>query len=199
MKRSKKPGGEQQVQTTRTREVTVVDFKVGTPGKYTADVPGRVRDLSKLGLTILQIASAIGVRETLLQKWMREKPEVRQAYEEGAHVFNYGVELALLQRALGFEYTEVKHVDGVDAIGRPYRYSTKTVKRVLPDVTAGIYWTKNRSPERWRDPNNNNVNLTQVNNNLLVQMEKTLSGSQMEFVRNVARVMAQQNDVSRGE
>jgi hypothetical protein len=27
----------------------------------------------------------------------------------------------------------------------------KYIEHVPPDVTAGIYWTKNRMPERWRD------------------------------------------------
>jgi hypothetical protein len=200
MQRSKGPEGKQKEQTMRTREITVVDFKAGAPSKYTGDMPGRVRELARLGLTIVQIAVGIGVKEGLLRKWLQDKPEVREAYDQGKHIFDYGIELALQQRALGFEYTEVKHIEGVDAIGRPYSFTTTTKKRALPDVTACIYWTKSRSPERWRDPNSNtNVNLTQVNNNMLVRMEKVLTPEQMEMVRNVARISAQQNNVSRGE
>jgi hypothetical protein len=35
--------------------------------------------------------------------------------------------------------------------GRSKPVYAKYIEHVPPDVTAGIYWTKNRMPERWRD------------------------------------------------
>jgi hypothetical protein len=50
-------------------------------------------------------------------------------------------------RANGFHYDAVKIF--CDKNGRvtkvPYR------EYVIPDVTAGIFWLKNRDPEHWRD------------------------------------------------
>lgn len=61
------------------------------------------------------------------------------------------VENALLRRALGFEYKEVIEEETKLANGMVKKY-TKTVKRVaLPDVTAQIFWLKNRRPDRWRE------------------------------------------------
>ncbi|MDD5356326.1 MAG: hypothetical protein PHY56_07320, partial [Candidatus Omnitrophica bacterium] len=38
---------------------------------------------------------------------------------------------------------QIKHTD---------TYKTKvTVKEVIPDVTAQIFWLKNRQPDKWRD------------------------------------------------
>lgn len=40
----------------------------------------------------------------------------------------------------------------------------EVVKHILPDVTAGIFWLKNRQPEKWRDkPNNNTGNEAEKN------------------------------------
>ena len=57
------------------------------------------------------------------------------------------VENALLKRALGYEYKEVseKFEGGV----LTERKITK--KHVVPDITAQIFWLKNRKPEEWRD------------------------------------------------
>jgi hypothetical protein len=53
------------------------------------------------------------------------------------------VERALLKRALGFEYTEVRtDVEN----GR----ITKTKKYAEPDVRAALTWLYNRDPERWK-------------------------------------------------
>ena len=50
-------------------------------------------------------------------------------------------------RANGFHYDAVKIF--CDKNGRvtkvPYR------EYVIPDVTAGIFWLKNRDPQHWRD------------------------------------------------
>jgi hypothetical protein len=56
------------------------------------------------------------------------------------------VERSLYQRAIGFEYDAVKVFN---AKGRPLVVPYRHV--VPPDVTAQIFWLKNRRPERWRD------------------------------------------------
>lgn len=57
------------------------------------------------------------------------------------------VENALLKRALGYEYmeerAEISEKDGRKVI--------QTVKQVIPDTAAQIFWLKNRRPDRWRD------------------------------------------------
>lgn len=52
-----------------------------------------------------------------------------------------------IERALGYSYTEIKEkYEGQDLAER-----TVTKKQVVPDVTAQIYWLKNRKPGDWRD------------------------------------------------
>jgi hypothetical protein len=60
----------------------------------------------------------------------------------------YRVERSLYQRAVGYNYTAVKIFMPANRSQPVYAEYTE---HVPPDVTAGIYWTKNRMPERWRD------------------------------------------------
>lgn len=57
------------------------------------------------------------------------------------------VENALLKRALGYEYMEER----VEISEKDGRKVIQTVKTVIPDTTAQIFWLKNRRPDRWRD------------------------------------------------
>ena len=57
------------------------------------------------------------------------------------------VELALLTKALGYDYQETRE-----------EWSEKTGERTItqdhhvgPDVRAQIFWLKNRCPQRWRE------------------------------------------------
>ena len=54
---------------------------------------------------------------------------------------------ALLKRALGYEYEEVKE----KYEGNVMTERTVTKKEVIPDTTAQIFWLKNRKPGDWRD------------------------------------------------
>lgn len=57
------------------------------------------------------------------------------------------VENALLKRALGYTYTEVKKEGTVNGTAKV----TVTEKTMPPDVAAIIFWLKNRKPEVWRE------------------------------------------------
>ncbi|MGE5483158.1 MAG: hypothetical protein ACM3VX_09720, partial [Bacteroidota bacterium] len=56
------------------------------------------------------------------------------------------------RRACGYDFEETEIIADRTAEGqaRPARVK-RTKKHVPPDVTACIFWLKNREPERWRD------------------------------------------------
>jgi hypothetical protein len=68
-------------------------------------------------------------------------------------VVDFEVENALHKRAMGYSYTEKVYDRRVDKeTGEEQMVLTREyVKHVPPDVTAQIYWLKNRKPEEWRD------------------------------------------------
>lgn len=88
--------------------------------------------LSPEGLTLLegwardglideQIAEKIGINPATLYDWKKKYPEISEALKKGKEVVDYEVENALLLKAL------------------------------CGDVTAQIFWLKNRRPDKWRD------------------------------------------------
>ena len=105
------------------------------------------------GLTDEQIADKCGIGTTTLYRWKDEYREIREALKRGKEVIDAQVENALLRRALGYRYDEITKEERMDkASGERRLVTTKIVtKEVQPDVTAQIFWLKNRRPDIWRD------------------------------------------------
>lgn len=106
-------------------------------------IEGWARD----GLTDEQISRNMGIGTTTLYRWKDEFEEIRESLKRGKEVVDRQVENALLKRALGYEYEEVKEKFEYGVITE----RTVTKKEVVPDTTAQIFWLKNRKPDKWRD------------------------------------------------
>lgn len=100
---------------------------------------GWVRD----GLTDAQVANNIGVNPRQIYRWRKTHPEFDKIMKRSKAVVDVQVENALLKRALGYDVTEYF----VDADGN----RKEVQKQMPPDVTAQIFWLKNRKPQEWRD------------------------------------------------
>lgn len=98
------------------------------------------------GLTDAQIAGNCGVSVSTLYAWKKDHLKISEALKKGKEVADFAVENALYKRALGYEYTEVMVEESDKGSTR-----RETVKQVAPDVTAQIFWLKNRKPGKWRD------------------------------------------------
>lgn len=106
-------------------------------------IEGWARD----GLIDEQIAQNIGIRAATLYEWKKRFPEISEALKRGKEVIDRQVENALLKRALGYEYEEIKE----KFEGGVLTERTVTKKEVVADTTAQIFWLKNRKPDTWRD------------------------------------------------
>ena len=106
-------------------------------------IEGWARD----GLIDEQIAQNIGIRAGTLYEWKKRFSEISEALKRGKEVVDRQVENALLKRALGYEYEEVKE----KFEGGVLTERTVTKKEVAADTTAQIFWLKNRKPDTWRD------------------------------------------------
>ncbi len=73
------------------------------------------------GLTDEQIAVNMGIVPSTLYAWKKDHEEISEALKKGKEVVDYEVENALLKKAMS------------------------------GDVTASIFWLKNRRPDKWRD------------------------------------------------
>lgn len=150
-------------------------IEIGRKGVYeewlTPDGLLQVTGWARDGLTDQQIAGNIGIGMTTFYRWQEEYREFREAIKEGKKPVDIQVENALLKRALGYDYEEITTeaeeipTGKLDKDGNPIvkqkKHIRKTKKMVVPDVTAQIFWLKNRRPGRWRDkveaaPDNSN-------------------------------------------
>ncbi len=105
------------------------------------------------GLTDEQIAHNMGISKATLYNYKRDHLDILETLKKGKEVVDIQVENALLKRALGYEYKEVKTEEYQGKDG-PVKNVTTTIKEALPDTTAQIFWLKNRKPDAWRDKQN---------------------------------------------
>ena len=130
-------------------------------GKYeewlTLDGLTRLEAYARDGLTDEQIAHNMGVSIATLYNYKRDHLAILDALKRGKEVVDIQVENKLFQRAMGYSYKETTReaVSLKDECGKVYGSEmqiTKIVtKEVAPDVTAQIFWLKNRKPREWRD------------------------------------------------
>ncbi len=110
------------------------------------------------GLTDEQLSKNIGIRTSTLYEWKKKYSEISEALKRGKEVVDVQVENALLKRALGYEFTETTKENVIDydqktgeVTGSHMEVTKQVTKEVQPDVTAQIFWLKNRKPDMWRD------------------------------------------------
>lgn len=99
-----------------------------------------------------EIAEQMQIARSTLKKWEAEYKEFSDALKMGKAPVDFSVEQKLLQRAMGYTFEEKKVIVEVlkDGTQKPARIE-KTTKVIAPDVTAQIFWLKNRKPKEWRD------------------------------------------------
>ena len=159
---------------------------IGKRGKYeewlTDDGLTRIFGWARDGLTHEQIAHNIGINSKTLWDWRNKYDRISNAIKKGNEPVDIAVENALLKRALGYEYDEVTEEVERIPYGKPDEDGVcKTIDRVktktrhvvvLPDVTAQIFWLKNRKAKQWRDRVENAVSIDTEDLSPLVELLK---------------------------
>lgn len=129
----------------------------GRRGKYedwlTEDGLLKVQGWARDGLSNEQIAHNIGINKDTLYEWQKRFSDFSDALKKGKEVVDREVENAMLKRALGYEYDEVTQepVTDKDTGITEMRVTKRVTKQIVPDVTAQIFWLKNRKPDEFRD------------------------------------------------
>lgn len=131
--------------------------KIGRPTKYKKEFCVQAEKLCKKGFTDKDLAEFFEVQEQTINNWKEAHPEFLESLKSAKEQHDVAVvEKTLLQRALGYEISEVK-VEEQE--GSPSK-TTTTNKHVAPSDTALIFFLKNRNPERWRDKTETKVTLS---------------------------------------
>lgn len=102
--------------------------------------------LTSSGYTDAMVAAYFGVSRAHLHKWKRLHPEFLKVVQENKRISDDAVEMALYQRAIGFEVWETKV-----NISEGTVILTDVLKHYPGDVSAQKYWLNNRRPDKWRD------------------------------------------------
>lgn len=110
----------------------------------------RIEGWARDGCTLAEIAKRMEVSEHVLRRLRREVPAIEAAVKNGREATDRKVERALLRRALGFAYTETT-CERDSKTGEGHGKEKVTTKYVPPDLSAQIFWLKNRMPDVWRD------------------------------------------------
>ncbi len=112
-----------------------------------------VEGWARNGLTEQQIAKNLGVAYSTFRDYKTKYPALSAVLKKGREVIDFEVEGALIKRALGYSYVEeTKELVEDEMTGSAELKVIKTVtKHVAPDVTAQIFWLKNRKPEEWKN------------------------------------------------
>lgn len=169
----------------RTKQAKKVNKLPGRRGVYDAGCPERAYKLCLLGLTDMDLAVAFGINVSTIEAWQKDKPEFRAAVVEGKEGADTKVALSFFQRAIGYSHPDThimsNRVKEYDENGRVIREYTQPLlvpitKHYAPDVTAGIFWLKNRQRTRWSDVNrlehSGSITHKQQDPNLLSDLKK---------------------------
>ncbi|MDH1192513.1 terminase [Stenotrophomonas sp. GD03958] len=120
----------------------------GRPSAYKAEYAKQAEKLCLLGATDQEIADFFEVNVRTVYRWKGQYPDFCQALKAGKDQADERVERSLYQQAIGYEQDEVKIFMPAGAESPVYaEYRAK----VAPNVTAAIFWLKNRRRNDWRD------------------------------------------------
>jgi hypothetical protein len=122
--------------------------KRGPKTKFKPEMIRHIQKLAEMGHTDFEIANFFDIAESTFRKWAMENPEISVTLKAGKAVADARVERSLYARAVGYNYEAVKIFMPA---GRSKPVYAPYTEHVPPDVTAGIFWMKNRDPAHWRD------------------------------------------------
>lgn len=120
--------------------------KMGRPTLFNEKLADRILELARKGKTDAQIAARLRIGLTALKNWKGRFPDFAAALKEQKDVADGLVEASLFQRAIGYSHREIKCFQYEGMI-----ITKEVMKHYPPDVTAQIFWLKNRKPEQWRE------------------------------------------------
>jgi hypothetical protein len=125
----------------------VARARVGRPPSYKPEYVKMAKHVAKLGATDADLAKIFGVSDATVDNWKTQHPDFLGSLKAGKAEADDRVVQCLYQRAVGYSFNSEKIFCNKD--GEVTR--VPIVEHVPPDVTACIFWLKNRDLAHWRD------------------------------------------------
>ena len=123
--------------------------KPGRPSKYRPEFDELAYKFCLLGATDERLAQLLEVSQRTIDAWKQEYPDFAEALRRGKAIADAEVAQSLYRRATGFSHPDV-HVSNYQG----EITVTPLTKHYPPDVTACIFWLKNRERGNWRNSEN---------------------------------------------
>ena len=137
--------------------------KTGRKSIYDTVIAPHIEEIRKAveqGATVKEIATALGIAESTLNKYKAEKKELKAAFARGRASIIIEVRGALLKKALGFEYKEEKKVARKDTEGENVVTIEEFKRYSPPSETAAAMILRNYD-ENWIDKDSTTTQLKQ--------------------------------------
>lgn len=112
------------------------------------------------GITEREIARRLRIAHSTFQAYKRQFPDFSDRLKKGRELADIRVENALFRAAVGFEYEEISTEYAENKDSKSSKKVVKTKRFVPGNVTAQIFWLKNRRPDKWRDRKEIDTNLS---------------------------------------
>ena len=122
----------------------------GQPTKYRPEMCEQAYKLCLLGATNAQLADFFSVNEDSIMAWIKKHKAFGDAVTRGKKIADAEVAQSLYHRAKGYSHEDTQ-INVVNVKGEPKTVRNTYTKQYAPDVTACIFWLKNRDRENWRD------------------------------------------------
>lgn len=113
----------------------------------------KIEGWAKDGLIDEQIAKNMGIAYSTFKEWKKRFPDLSDVLKRSKEVVDREIENALFESAKGFVYEE-EAVTNTGEVVTVKKYSK-------PNVTAIIFWLKNRKRNEWRDKQEIEQEITQ--------------------------------------
>jgi len=120
--------------------------------KYSKEIVEKICKHLKKGATITSACAAVGIHRDTLYDWMNSKSDVSDTIKKARAIPDQKVENALFRSATMKHRFKEQHFKAVAKGEKIKMIPEKTVTKIIPpNVTAQIFWLKNRMPEDWKD------------------------------------------------
>lgn len=162
------------------RTVTDPPHPYGEVRAYDETKDNMVFNLRLLGATNIQIAEALSISLSKLNRWREQYPDFKQAYDAGGVEANAFVAQSLYKRARGYTVKEAK-------IATHEGQVTDVVyvdKEIAPDFNAIKWWLKTKVPGYWTDEQRLQVNANVTSEMTDEQLAQALHQAGLQAVEN---------------
>ncbi len=114
---------------------------------------GKLESFARAGLTEKEIALKMGISVSTLSNYKKKYSKIDEALKNGSEYVDTKIENALIKRAIGYEYTEqvIERVLNKETGEYEFVLTKEMKKEVKPDISAQVFWLKNRRPDIWKD------------------------------------------------